>query len=211
MVERYMRQSALAGQGLDGRRATERGEAGVALDERRFPAIVVLRGKAKDGAFTAAAKKVLGIALPTTANSVERGKDIAVAFMNPEEWWVISDSDALDAEARLAAKLREGLASVRAAVTEIGESRSCILVSGPRARDLLAKGCSVDLHPKVFGGVGQSAQTLLAKATVFFHQTAEGETEGPSFEIYVTRSFADYLWSWLEDAAQEYGVSVQGA
>ncbi len=211
MVERYMRQSALAGQGLESRRADERGEAEITLDERRFPAIVVLRGKAKDRAFMAAAKTALGIALPTTPNSVELGKDITVAFMNPEEWWVIAHSDALDAEARLAAKLREGMAAVRAAVTEIGESRSCILVSGPRARDLLAKGCSIDLHPKAFGGVGRSAQTLLAKATVFFHQTAEDETEGPSFEIYVTRSFADYLWSWLEDAAQEYGIVVQGA
>ena len=56
MVERYMRQSALAGQGLDGRRTAARGEAGVALDERRFPARVDLRGKALDKAFMAAAE-----------------------------------------------------------------------------------------------------------------------------------------------------------
>jgi sarcosine oxidase subunit gamma len=107
--------------------------------------------------------------------------------------------------------LREGLAGLRAAVTEVGESRCCILVSGPRAGDLLAKGCPVDLHPKAFGGAGRSAQTLLAKATVFVHQTADNETAGPSFEVYTTRSFADYLWSWLEDAAQEYGVAIHGA
>jgi sarcosine oxidase subunit gamma len=211
MVERYMRQSALAGQGLDGRRTVRRGEAGVALDERRFPAIVDLRGKAKDKAFMAAAEKLLGVALPTVPNSVVSAKGVGVAWMSPEEWWVIARSDQPDAERRLAAKLREGLAGLRAAVTEVGESRCCILVSGPRAGDLLAKGCPVDLHPKAFGGVGRSAQTLLAKATVFVHQTAEDETAGPSFEVYTTRSFADYLWSWLEDAAQEYGVAIHGA
>ncbi|NIO38860.1 MAG: hypothetical protein GTO41_00860, partial [Burkholderiales bacterium] len=32
--------------------------------------------------------------------------------------------------------------------------------------------------------------------------------EAPSYDIYVHRSFADYLWRWLEDAAQEYGVAI---
>ena len=32
--------------------------------------------------------------------------------------------------------------------------------------------------------------------------------EGPVFEVYVLRSFAEYLWAWLEDAGREYGVSV---
>ncbi len=32
--------------------------------------------------------------------------------------------------------------------------------------------------------------------------------EGPIFDIYVVRSFAEYLWAWLEDAGREYGVRV---
>jgi sarcosine oxidase subunit gamma len=31
---------------------------------------------------------------------------------------------------------------------------------------------------------------------------------GPSFDLYVGRSFADYLWIWLEDAGREYGVPI---
>jgi hypothetical protein len=30
--------------------------------------------------------------------------------------------------------------------------------------------------------------------------------EAPSFHLYTRRSFSDYLWHWLEDAAREYGV-----
>ena len=30
----------------------------------------------------------------------------------------------------------------------------------------------------------------------------------PTYDIYVLRSFAEYLWLWLEDAAQEYGLAV---
>jgi sarcosine oxidase gamma subunit len=36
----------------------------------------------------------------------------------------------------------------------------------------------------------------------------ESATGGPAFDIYVPRSFADYLWAWLEDAGREYGVAV---
>ena len=32
--------------------------------------------------------------------------------------------------------------------------------------------------------------------------------EGPVIDIYVLRSFAEYLWDWLEDAGAEYGVTI---
>ena len=30
----------------------------------------------------------------------------------------------------------------------------------------------------------------------------------PSYDINVRRSFAHYVWTWLEDAAREYGYAV---
>ena len=32
----------------------------------------------------------------------------------------------------------------------------------------------------------------------------------PTYDIYVLRSFAEYLWLWLEDAAMEYGREGEG-
>ena len=78
-----------------------------------------------------------------------------------------------------------------------------IRVTGPRARDLLAKGCPLDLHPSLFAK-GACAQTVMAKAGVLIHAV----DDGPTYDLYVLRSFAEYLWRWLEDAAQEYGVAV---
>ena len=43
----------------------------------------------------------------------------------------------------------------------------------------------------------------MAKAGALIHQTGEDV-----YELYVLRSFADYLWRWLEDAAAEYRVVV---
>lgn len=212
MDNQFLRQGALASQGLDGRRADARGDAGIAMDEAPFPAIVNLRGKAKDKAFMAAVEQVLGVAPPTKPNTVAEGDGVSILWLSPEEWWVIARKDeAIDAEAKLAEKLRAALSDCQAAVTEVGEGRSCILVSGPQARDLLNKGCPLDLHPSVFGVPGSCAQTMLAKSLVVLNLVNDEESEGPTFEVYVLRSFADYLWSWLEDAAGEYGVVVHGA
>ena len=212
MDNQFLRQGALAGQGLDGRRAEARGDAGIAMDEAPFPAIVNLRGKAKDKTFMAAAEKALGASLPTKPNTVAEGEGVSVLWMSPEEWWVIvRKDDAIDAETKLADKLRAALGDCHCAVTEVGESRTSILVSGPCARDLLNKGCPLDLHRDIFGGPGNCAQTMLAKSLVVLNLVGDDESEGPTFEVYVLRSFADYLWSWLEDAAGEYGMVVFGS
>ena len=72
------------------------------------------------------------------------------------------------------------------------------------ARDLLAKGCTLDLHPRAFK-VGACAQTGLARAGAILHLV----DEAPTFEITILRSFADYMWVWLADAAEEYGVALR--
>jgi sarcosine oxidase subunit gamma len=49
---------------------------------------------------------------------------------------------------------------------------------------------------------------VVAKATVVLHLVSE--TEGDArFELLVRRSFADYLFRWLEDAGREAGVVVR--
>ena len=70
---------------------------------------------------------------------------------------------------------------------------------------MIAKGCTIDLHPSVFRP-GRVVRTLLAKTGIILHQV----DETPTYEITVHRSFADYAWRWLEDAGLEYGVAIAG-
>jgi sarcosine oxidase subunit gamma len=202
VAEDYLRQSPLAHLGLEGRARKDRGEAGVEMGERPFPGIVGLRGEHKS--VSAAVELALGLALPaepnTTASKGKAGAKTRVEalWLGPDEWWVLG-ADA----GKLADKLVKALDGQPAAVTEVGESRTCIRVSGPHARDLLAKGCALDLHPRVFAA-GACAQGQLAKATVLIHQV----DDEPAYHVYVLRSFAEYLWLWLEDAAGEYGMAV---
>ncbi len=72
----------------------------------------------------------------------------------------------------------------------------------PDARDLLAKGCSLDLHPTVFRK-GTAAQTMLGLAGVVLIALDDA---GADYRILVRSTFARYLADWLIDAAEEFGV-----
>lgn len=212
MVEAYLRQSALAHLGLDGRAAAGRGEAGVAMTERPHRAIVNLRLDPENAEAMAAFQAAFGFALPTAANETAGDADTIALWLGPDEWWLVEPGPEPEAGPRLAVNLHTALTDHVAAITEVGESRTCIRVSGPRARALLQKGCPLDLHPSVFKA-GACAQSILAKSAVTLHlfageSAAQAGTEGPVFDIYVLRSFAVYLWDWLEDAAGEYGVTI---
>ncbi|GGK45219.1 sarcosine oxidase subunit gamma [Planomonospora parontospora subsp. parontospora] len=101
-------------------------------------------------------------------------------------------------ESGLAARLRAAAGDGHAAVTDVSAQRTVIRLAGPAARDVLAHGCPLDLHPRVFGP-GTCARSTLARADVLL---AAGEDE--EFQIFVRSSFAAYLWAWLLDAATEY-------
>jgi sarcosine oxidase subunit gamma len=208
VVEAYLRQSALAHLGLDGRAQPSRGTAGVTLAERPHRGMVDLRLDPADETAMNAFAEAFGFALPVQPNTTAGNGEASALWLGPDEWWLVVPGPEPVAGRELADKLRAALADGFAAVTEVGESRTCIRIAGPKARALLQKGCPLDLHPRAFVA-GACAQTLLAKATVAIHLSAdENATDGPVFEVYVLRSFAEYLWTWIEDAGGEYGVTV---
>ena len=205
MPERYRRQSALAHLHLEARAVADAAqlEAGVEMSEVPFRQMLNLRGATNDSAFLAAAKKALGLDLPISANTSAGKRGIDVLWLGPNEWLIVQP----DGNTSLENKLRKALAGQHAAVTPVGEGRTVIRLAGDHARDVLAKGCPIDLHPNAFGP-GQCAQTILGRCDMLMHQAAPGRRKMDIFDIYITRSFAEYAWTWLEDAAREYGVRV---
>jgi sarcosine oxidase subunit gamma len=81
-------------------------------------------------------------------------------------------------------------------------ARAGVDLAGPRAAELLAKGCSIDLHPRAFPP-GRCAQTLLARANVVVWHLGEPLRDG-GYRVLTGASFAGYLADWLVDAAGEY-------
>ncbi len=209
MIERYLRQSPLAHLGLSGRGQDDGAPAQVRLAERPFSGLVNLRGPGADQTFLDAFEAAAEYALPTAAGASSVGGNTTALWLGPREWAIVDARGEPDAGPRIASRLRAALAGFPAAVTDISESRACIQISGAKARATLQKGCPLDLHPRAFRQ-GQCAQTRLAKASVLIHLTADESAQGGlAFDVYVARSFAEYVWFWLEDAACEYGANAK--
>lgn len=200
MAESFLRQSPLDHLRLATRTVPDRGNAGVSLRERPFRVMVTLRGDADDPAFAAAVEIALGAKPPATPLTVAIAKEFWLLWLGPDEWLIVA---APVAGCDLVARFEAALDGIHAAVTETGEAMTVIEAAGPHARDMLAKGCTIDLHPRAFAP-GRVVRTLVAKAEVILLEI----DQAPVYELYVHRSYAGYLWQWLEDAGLEYGVAI---
>jgi sarcosine oxidase subunit gamma len=143
----------------------------------------------------------LGLDLPTEPNTAVTHGDLTALWLGPDEWLLTAPPGAA---AELETRIRTAFGGEPAAVTDVSANRVTLLLTGARARDLLAHGCALDLHPRAFGP-GRCAQTMLARAQVILAATPEG------FLILVRSSFAGYLTDWLRDAATEYATPRRGA
>ncbi|MFD2093804.1 sarcosine oxidase subunit gamma [Blastococcus deserti] len=139
--------------------------------------------------------RVRGAALPTTPNTWVPAGDGRLVWLGPDEWLLTSPGTAPEA---LEAELAEALRPAGGVAVDVSAQRTVLRLGGPRVREVLAKGCSLDLHPRVFVP-GTSAQTALGQAGVVL--LALG---GDEFAILVRSSFAGYLATWLLDASLEY-------
>ena len=174
-------------------------DGGVTLTERPFMVHLDLRSDPSDRAFLDAAGGALGAALPLEPNTVARGPETAALWLGPDEWLILAPPDG----GGLESTIESALEGRRHAVVDVSGGQTVIGLSGGRARDVLAKGCTLDLHPRAFGP-GRCAQTLVAKANATIWQTGDG----PSYDLIVRRSFAEYLALWLVDASREYGLTI---
>ena len=200
-IDEYMRQSALAALGLAAKaRVGPAREAGVVLRECSHRAQLCLRG-GPGADFEEATEAVLGVRPPIESGASARHGDTHLLWLGPDEWLTVFPDERRE---EVLSRLRDALAPLHAAVVDVSHARAIVELSGAHARNVLQKGCHLDLHPSRFSA-GNVAQSKLARCHVLLHQT----DDAPAYDLYVQRSFARYLWSWLEDAAAEYRVSIE--
>ena len=158
-----------------------------------------LRGDANDSVFKDAVQTVAGCGFPGEANTVSRSAtgDRSIAWLGPDEWLLVGGEGEGPA---LCADLAASLTGRHASTLDVSANRMIIEVSGSGARDLLAKGCSLDLHSREFAA-DDCAQTLLAHVQIILEQV----DDAPTFRIYVRPSFSRYLADWLLKAAAGSG------
>lgn len=185
---------------VPGRHGESQGTPGVTLAVRSDVALATVM--ARSGQHDALARQVraqFGLDLPTAPRWAAAGS-VAFAWAGPGHWLAMSEAmPGHMFEHRLRTEL-DGLASV----SDQSDGRTLIRVVGPRARDALAKGVMVDLHPRAFGP-GDAAVSSVAHVGAHFWQV----DDVPTFAFVVFRSLAADFWHWLAGSAAEFGVLVE--
>ena len=82
--------------------------------------------------------------------------------------------------------------------------RDCVLtISGDAARDVLAGGCPLNLHERVFQP-GACARSHCFRIPVLVNRVDAGST----FDVQMPRSYAGDLWEFLVEAAADLRCTV---
>src|SRR5262249_51202773 len=177
------------------------GQAGVTLALRSGPALatVSVRRNQTD-ALAGRLREVFGLRLAHVPRCVIAGP-IAFVWAGPGQWLAMGEGEE---GPTFEQRLRATLANL-ASVNDQSDGRTIFRIRGKRARDALAKGVPIDLHPSVFGA-GDAAVTTVAHIGVHFWQV----DETPTYEFIISRSFAAAFCHWLLTSAAEFGVVVVG-
>ena len=89
-------------------------------------------------------------------------------------------------------------------IANVSGGQTVLVLAGKDAINVLKKSTGYDLHDSNFPE-GKVVTTTFAKTQAVIRRT------GPQkWELVVRRSFADYVWLWLQDASAEYGLVVRG-
>ena len=145
-----------------------------------------------------AAERIVGQAMPPAANTFTSGQH-EVYWLGPDEWLIATSAERVSS---LGCELADALDDLHTVVNDVSGGYVELLMRGADASTVLAKGCTLDLHPREFAP-GQCAQTGLGKAAILL-----AAVDPSSYTIVVRRSFSDYLQLWLANAARSHGAHM---
>jgi sarcosine oxidase subunit gamma len=173
-------------------------KGGVILHEAALLGHLNLRGNAQDAEFLAGVQEALGLALPIMPCSSAKSELAQIMWLAPDEWLVIvASGHEYDVEQKLRAYLKGHFA-----VSDISGAQTLIELSGENVIDLMKKSTGYDFHLESFP-VGKVVGTTFAKAGAHILRVSEDK-----FRLVVRRSFSDYVWLWIQQGSQEYGLTI---
>ena len=182
-----------------GAASQNRADAGIVIRELAHMGHLNLRGNPDNEMFRRGVAEVLGVELPVEPGSCAGSGESRLYWLGPSEWLAIV---AAGTEAVVEARLRQTLDG-HFGVVDVSGGQTLVRLSGEAVGMVLKKSSVYDFHSSQFTR-GRCVQTTFAKASALVSKTADD-----SFELVIRRSFSDYLFRWIIDAASEYGIEVQ--
>ena len=118
---------------------------------------------------------------PRQPNRATANNGVHALWVAPGEWLLVGEGEEIQIEA---------------ASSDLSHGRTVFRIPANAARQILAKGCPLDLRETEFRP-GHCAQSVLSAVTILVHYLDDGEY----MDIHVARSYGRFIHDWLKDAA----------
>ena len=132
----------------------------------------------------------LGTALPRKPKTSASKKGLSMLWLGPDEWLILTEAGG-DPASKLVS-----LSSADFSAVDVSHRNTAIMLNGPGVEATLAAGCPQNLSIDAFPP-GACSRTILGKAEIILYRQSSH-----SFRVECWRSFADYVWQFLVDAAK---------
>ena len=140
-----------------------------------------------------------GLSLPAFGR-ITSARDTLVLCVRPERWLLLTPPAAPGA----ALGNWQGACTACAAAVELSAGLTALHLTGPAVREVLARGCRLDLHPDAFAA-GSAAASHMAQVPVVLGALPAG------WLLLTPSSTARHLREWLTMAAAPFGLESRGS
>jgi sarcosine oxidase subunit gamma len=142
-----------------------------------------------------AAGRGYGVELPREACRSAAVGTRAALWLGPDEWLLLAPEKEAG---EIAQALAAALSGLPHALVDVSHRQAALMIEGPQAATILNHGCPLDLALTAFP-VGMATRTVLGKAEVVVWRIA-----AQTFQVEAARSFAAYVWQFLDEARRDY-------
>ncbi len=141
-----------------------------------------------------AQRRVAGVELPPFGRAGFTGGHLALS-VRPARWLLLSAPAGAGAAAERWARAAQG----QGAAVDHSSGLAAFVIAGPRAREMLARGCRLDLDP-ASSPVGYAAATYMAQVSVVLAVLPR------CLLLLSPASTAQHLREWLAATAEQFGL-----
>ncbi|PVH29510.1 sarcosine oxidase subunit gamma [Pararhodobacter oceanensis] len=165
----------------------------VDLAEAGLTGMITLRGDLASPVLAEAVRAATGASVPEVRR-IEAGESGQAAWMSPDELLLIVP---YEGAAGVVEALETALAGEFATAAEVSDARAFFRITGPQARDVLAKVCPVDFSDFAVGELRRTRAAQVAAAV--------WREEGDVWSLVCFRSVAQYVWDLLATVSKPGG------
>jgi len=186
------------------------GQATVSLTSSAATGLLMIRAVSETSAVSKALEAQCGIALSSRLQSLHNDQ-YCVRWMSPDAWLLscpLAECYAIETALR-------DVVSGHMAIVNVSGGYTILGLHGPDARRVLMKSTGYDTHPehlppgKVVNTTFAKTQVTLRCVSIDKSSDEAGDTSSDEvghYELIVRRSYSDYVWLWIQQAAAEYGL-----